>query len=179
MQIDWQKTLDDILGITCPRCGLFTSQLFAGHSSEPWAVEYAPRCEDCTDKEGCESRKLIFLCQACARDLRLRVSPVDEPGMMTLLIEECRDDLEGCLTYLAEDWQEDLDIEPEDVQLGFEALAPTVFQAELESRARFENEYLKYHQWFRTHNVSIPDPGWRANYVEEIVGLGYVTALGD
>jgi hypothetical protein len=179
MQIDWQKTLDDILGITCPRCGLWTGQLFAGHSNEPWAVEYAPRCEDCTDKEGCESRKLVFLCQACAKDLRLRVKPIDEVGMMTLLVEECRDDLEGCLAYLAEDWQEDLDVEPEDVQLGLEALAPKIFHAELETRARFENEYLKYHEWFRAHNLPIPDPGWRPRYVEEIVGLGYLTALGD
>ena len=62
---------------------------------------------------------------------------------------------------------------------GSRRFAPEVFQAELETRARFENEYLKHHQWFRAHNIPIPDPGWRARYVEEIVGLGYATALGD
>src|SRR5689334_1746821 len=97
MQIDWQKAVGDILAISCPRCGPPTPQLFAGHSDAPWAADYALRCQDCADKEGCESRKLIFLCQACAEELRLRVRPVDEVGMMTLLIEECRDDLEGCL----------------------------------------------------------------------------------
>ena len=179
MQIDWQSTLDDIIGILCPRCGSGTPRLFAGHSNEPWAADCAPRCENCTDKEDCESRKLVFLCESCARDLRLRVTPVDETGMMTLLLEECRNDLEDCLDYLEEGWQEDLDVAPEDVHLGFEAVAAAVFQAELEARARFENEYLKYHQWFRAHNVPIPEPEWRSKYVEEMIGLGYSTALGD
>jgi hypothetical protein len=56
---------------------------------------------------------------------------------------------------------------------------PDVFAEEDAWRRRLEEEYLSYHRWFREHNVRIPNPGWRAEYVEEIVALGYTTALGD
>ncbi|HEX5369911.1 MAG TPA: hypothetical protein VFY10_10900, partial [Dehalococcoidia bacterium] len=74
MQIDWVKTIEDIFAnqVTCPRCGILTPQLVAGYSRAPWAAEYAPRCANCTHKEDCESRKLVFLCEGCARELRLR-----------------------------------------------------------------------------------------------------------
>src|SRR3954467_13726630 len=102
MDIDWLKTIDDMFAneLLCPRCGVSAPRLLAGYSHEPWAAHVAPRCQDCTDKEDCESRKLVFLCESCARELRLRAKPVDRTGMMTLLIEDCRNDLDECLGYL-------------------------------------------------------------------------------
>jgi hypothetical protein len=38
---------------------------------------------------------------------------------------------------------------------------------------------LTYHRWFRDHNHRIPDAEWRSQYVEEVISLGYTTALGD
>jgi hypothetical protein len=46
-------------------------------------------------------------------------------------------------------------------------------------RHKLEDEYLSYHRWFREHEMHIPNPGWRSEYVEEIVELGYKTLLGD
>ncbi len=181
MQIDWAKTIEDILAdqISCPRCGALTPQLVAGYSRSPWAAEYAPRCKNCTHKEDCESRKLVFLCESCAREMRLRARPVDQEGMMTLLMEDCRKDLEECLDYLADYWQEDLDIEPEETGSRLEEVAPDVFEEETSWRQRLEEEYLTYHRWFREHNVRIAEPDWRAHYVEEMIALGYQTLLGD
>ena len=52
MQIDWAKTIEDIFEneVTCPRCGAITPQLFAGYSRATWGAEYAPRCQNCTNK---------------------------------------------------------------------------------------------------------------------------------
>ena len=36
-----------------------------------------------------------------------------------------------------------------------------------------------YHRWFREHAMRIPEPEWRAQYSEEVIGLGYTTELGD
>lgn len=181
MQIDWAQTIDDIFEnqTSCPRCGLITDQLVGGFSRAHWAAEYAPRCANCTNKEECESRKLVFLCAECAHELRLRARPVDQVGMMTLLIQDCRKDLEECLDYLAEYWQEDLDLPPEEVTARLEDVAPDVFEDETSWRSRLEEEYLTYHRWFRGHNVRLPEPEWRSQYVEEIIALGYKTALGD
>jgi hypothetical protein len=181
MNIDWSKTLEDIFDrdMTCPRCGLGGSEMMACYSRETWAAEFAPRCHDCTDKEDCETRKLVFLCRSCTKELDLRARPVDRKGMMLALLDDCRNDLDDCLVYLAEDWQEDLDVDPDEVELGLEKVAPAVFEAELEDRARFENEYLGYHRWFRRHHFPIPQPEWRGRYVEGIIALGYETALGD
>lgn len=181
MQFDWVKAIEDIFSdqTTCPRCGVMTEQLVAGYSRATWAAEYAPRCANCTHKEDCESRKLVFLCAACARELRLRARPVDQEGMMTLLMEDCRKDLEECLDYIADFWQEDLDVPPEDTASRLEDVAPEVFEEETSWRGRLEEEYLSYHRWFREHNLRIPDPEWRAHYVEEVIGLGYPTSLGD
>jgi hypothetical protein len=181
MQIDWAKAIDDIFEnqISCPRCGLITEQLVAGYSRAPWGAEYAPRCANCTNKEDCESRKLVFLCENCAKELRLRARPVDQIGMMTLLMQDCRKDMEECLDYLAEFWQEDLDVAPEEVTARLEDVAPDIFEDETSWRARLEEEYLSYHHWFREHNVRVPEPEWRSQYVEEIIGLGYATTLGD
>lgn len=181
MQIDWGRAIDDIFvsQISCPRCSVLTDKLVAGYSRATWSSEYAPRCVDCTHKEDCESRKLVFLCESCARELHLRARPVNQEGMMTLLIQDCRKDLEECLDYLAEYWQEDLDVPPEAADSRLEEIAPDVFEEESAWRAKLEEEYLTYHRWFRERKMRLPEPEWRAQYVEEIIGLGYTTTLGD
>lgn len=181
MQIDWDKTLEDILGdkMTCPRCGGFTSDTVAGYSRAPWAADYAPRCQFCTRKEDCDARKLVVLCEGCARELGLRARRVDQETVMGMLLDDCRKDLEECLEYLAEYWQEDLEVPPEEADKRLEEYDPEVFAEEDEGRRRLEEEYLSYHRWFREHGLRIPNPTWRAEYVEEIVALGYPTLLGD
>lgn len=181
MQIDWSKTIDEIFAdkLTCLRCGVLTAQVVAGYTRAPEAASYAPRCHHCTRKEDCDARKLVIVCETCARELRLRAKPVDEVGMMTMLLNDCRKDLEDCLDYLAEYWQEDLDIDPEDMDKRLEDVDPVAFAEEDNWRRRLEEEYLSYHQWFRERNIRIPDPGWRSEYVEEIIALGYDTLLGD
>jgi hypothetical protein len=181
MQIDWVKDIEAILSdqMTCPRCGVLTPQLVAGYSRAAWAAEYAPRCKNCTHKEDCDSRKLVFLCERCASELRLRARAVDQEGMMSLLINDCRKDLEDCLDYLADYWQEDLELDVDDPEARLEDVAPDVFEEENSWRQRLEEEYLSYHRWFRENGARIPEPEWRSRYVEEIVALGYTTQLGD
>ena len=181
MQIDWDKTIDEILGdrVSCPRCGSFNEQLVAGYTREPWGVDYAPRCQFCKRKDDCDARKLIVLCEGCARELRLRSRPVDQQTMMAMLLNDCRKDLEECLEYLAEYWQEDLDVPLEDGEKRLEEFDQEAFAEEDEARRRLEEEYLTYHRWFREHGLRVPDPGWRGEYVEELIELGYTTVLGE
>lgn len=181
MQIDWQKTIEEILSekIACPRCGSFADEVHAGYTREPWGADYAPRCQFCNRKEDCDARKLVVLCGQCASELKLRARPVDQQALMGMLINDCRKDLEESLDYLAEFWQEDLDVPPEDTETRLEDHDPSVFAEEDAARKRLEEEYLTYHRWFREHGLRIPEPGWRGDYVEEIIGLGYTTLLGD
>jgi hypothetical protein len=181
MQIDWDKTIDEILAekMSCPRCGSFTEEIVAGYTREPWGVDYAPRCQFCARKEECDSRKLVVLCESCARELGLRTRSVDQETLMVTLLNDCRKDLEECLDYLAEYWQEDLDVAPEDMDKRLEEFDADVFAEEDEARKRLEQEYQTYHRWFREHHLRIPDPGWRGEYAETIIGLGYQTLLGD
>jgi hypothetical protein len=181
MQIDWHKTIDDIFAdkISCRRCGSLSSTLVAGYSRSSAAAEFAPRPHFCKNKEECDARRLVVVCESCARELRLRAAPVDQEQMMAMLINDCRKDLEDCLDYLADYWQEDLDLDPSDGEARLEEVDPEIFAEEAEWRHKLEEEYLSYHRWFREHNARIPNPGWRSEYIEEIVGLGYATLLGD
>lgn len=181
MQIDWNRTINDILGerVTCLRCGSLASEIVVGYSRSPAASDWSPRFHDCAHKEECDARKLIVVCETCARELRLRARKVDEEGMMQMVISECRRELEECLDYLADYWMEDLDIDPDDMDRRLEEIAPEVFEEEDAVRRRLEEEYLTLHRWFREHHKRIPDPGWRSEYVEEILELGYATQLGD
>jgi hypothetical protein len=45
-------------------------------------------------------------------------------------------------------------------------------------RKRLE-ESTNYQRWFREKGLPIPNPGWRSEYVEEILALGYTTILGE
>jgi transcription elongation factor Elf1 len=181
MQIDWGKTVNDILDdkISCPRCGRLESMVHVGYSRSSSAAEYAPRCQNCSRKEGCEARKLVVVCEACAKDFHIRASAVDKQGMMTLLLNDCRKDLEDCLDYLADYWQEDLEVSPEEEDGTLEGVAPDVFEEEDAWRRQLEEEYLSYHRWFRERGVRISNAHWRSEYVEEVIALGYTTLLGD
>ncbi|MGD0766162.1 MAG: hypothetical protein ABR978_07640 [Dehalococcoidia bacterium] len=181
VQIDWSRTINDILSskVSCLRCGRLESLVCVGYSRSLTAVDHAPRCQDCSRKEGCDARKLVVLCEACAAELRIRARPVDQEGMMALLMNDCRKDLEECLDYLADYWQEELDVDADGEDSRLEGVAPDVFAEENTWRAHLEEEYLSYHRWFRGHGQGIPDAGWRSEYVEEIVSLGYTTLLGD
>jgi hypothetical protein len=181
MQIDWGKTIDDILAsnISCLRCGRMEPYACVGYSRSATAAEYAPRCQSCSRKEGCEARKLVVLCESCAKELRIRASPTDQQAMMALLMNDCRKDLEDCLDYLADYWQEDLDIAPEQADGSLEGVAPDVFAEEDAWRRQLDEEYLSYHRWFREHGLRVPNAGWRSEYVEEVITLGYTTLLGD
>ncbi len=181
MQIDWQKTIEEILSdkMACPRCGSFTEDIVASYTREPWGADYAPRCQFCTRKEDCDARKLVVLCEGCARELNLRSRKIDQQTLMVMLLNDCRKDLEESLDYLAEYWQEDLEVAPEEASKRLEEYDPAAFAEEDEARRRLEEEYLTYHRWFRDHGMRLPDPAWRAEYVEELVALGYSTLLGD
>jgi len=181
MQIDWQKTIEEILAdkMACPRCGTFTEEVVAGYTRESWGADYAPRCRFCTQKEDCDARKLVVLCGACAQELRLRARPVDQETLMIMLLTDCRKDLDECLDYLVEYWQEDLDVAPDESEKRLEEFDPETFAEEDDARHRLEDEYLSYHHWFREHGLRIPESGWRSEYVEEILSLGYSTLLGD
>jgi len=181
MQIDWQKTIEEILAdkTACPRCGAFTEELVAGYTREPWGADYAPRCRFCVRKDDCDARKLVVLCAKCARELHLRARTVDQESLMVLLLTDCRKDLDECLDYLAEYWQEDLEVPPDESDKRLEEFDAEAFGEEDEARRRLEDEYLTYHRWFREHGLRLPDSGWRSEYVEEILGLGYSTLLGD
>ncbi|MEX0749429.1 MAG: hypothetical protein WD359_01355, partial [Dehalococcoidia bacterium] len=88
-------------------------------------------------------------------------------------------DLEDCLDYLADYWQEDLDVDPNDTTARLEEVDPEIFAEEDAWRRKLEEEYLTLHRRFRDKNVRIPNPGWRGEYVEEILSLGYTTLLGE
>ena len=181
MQIDWNQTINDILGnkVACRRCGALNSEIVVGYSRSPAAAEWAARPHTCAHKEECDARKLIAVCEQCARELRLRARKVDEEGMMVMIMEECRRELEDVLDYLADYWMEDLDIDPDEMGKRLEDVDPEIFHEESEWRRQLEEEYLSLHRWFREHRHPIPDPGWRSEYVEEIIGLGYTTLLGE
>ncbi|MDP3768281.1 MAG: hypothetical protein Q8S13_09715, partial [Dehalococcoidia bacterium] len=119
------------------------------------------------------------LCSGCARELQVRARSVNQQQLMDMLLNDCRKDLEECLDYLAEYWQEDLDVPPDESNKRLDEYDPEAFAEENEARRRLEEEYLTYHRWFREHNLRIPDAAWRAEYAEELIGLGYPTLLGD
>jgi len=181
MQIDWNQTINDIFAdkLSCLRCGSLTPDIVAGFSRSPAAAEYSPRVHDCAHKDECDARKLVVVCDACARELRLRGQRVDAEGLMTMILNDCRRELEECLDYLADYWQEDLDVDPADMEKRLEDVDPEVYAEETATRKRLEEEYLSLQRWFRTHHARIPNPGWRAEYAEELIELGYTTLLGD
>jgi hypothetical protein len=181
MRIDWERAINEIFSekIACLRCGKLCHEVYVGYSRAPGAAAYSPRHHECPQKDECDARKLVVVCESCAKELRLRARKVDEETMMGMIMAECRRELDESLDYLAEYWQEELDVGPEEMDKRLEEVDPEAFAEEDRRRARLEEEYLQLHRWFREHGKRIPDPGWRSEYVEEIIALGYTTRLGD
>ncbi len=181
MQIDWEETINKMFGdvLSCPRCGRDYETLVIGYSRKPTLNEYAPRHRNCPRGDECDARKLISLCETCARSEGLHGSEVDASTALESYMLDCRRDLEESLDYLAEYWRDDYELTPEEIDLNLEEVDPDVYREETAWRQRLEEEYLRYHREFRDRKRRVPAPGWRSEYVEEIRALGYDTLLGD
>jgi hypothetical protein len=181
MQIDWQRAINDILSkkLSCPRCGSLADEVVIGYLRMPEAAAWAPLCEGCQRKENCDARKFVVLCDDCATQLRLRGHKVGEEAFMQALLDECRRNLEETLDYLADYWREDLDIDPDEMDKRLEEVDPDLFEEEDNWRRYLEDQYGKIHNWYREHRIPVPNPGWRSEYVEDLIALGYKTQLGD
>ena len=181
MQIDWQRAINDILSkkLSCPRCGSLADEVLVGYLRLPEAADWAPLCEGCTKREGCDARKFVVLCETCSSSMRLRGRRVDEDGFMLALLEECRRSLEETLDYLADYWREDLDVDPDEMEKRLEEVDPELFGEEDGWRRYLEEQYLKIHLWLRERHIPITNPGWRSEYVEDVIAQGYPTLLGD
>jgi hypothetical protein len=180
-QFDWDKTLDEILSekMSCQACDALGDEMIVGYTRNPDAAMFAQRCRDCVDKSDCDARKLVCVCEACARKYRVNGQKVDEVGMMAIMLDECRHNLEESVDYLASYWKEDAEIEYEEMDKALAEVDPDLFKEEDSWRMRLEEEYLQIHRWFREHHQAIPVPGWRSEYVEDVLSLGYTTLLGD
>lgn len=181
MQLDWDKAINEILAekMTCQACGAMGDEMIVGFTREVSAAEFATRCKECVDKSDCDARKLVVVCEPCARIHRVNGEMMDETAMMGVLLDECRHNLEDSVDYLATYWKEEIEVDYDDMAKGLDEVDPELFKEEDSWRLRLEEEYLQLHRWFREHGAPIPDPGWRSNYVEEVIGLGYTTLLGD
>jgi hypothetical protein len=180
-QFDWDKTINEILAgnMVCQACGALGDEMVVGYTRSAEAAQFAERCKDCTDKSDCDARKLVVVCQPCARTYRVNGELTDETGMMSVILDECRRNLEESVDYLANFWKEDIDVEYDDMEKPLQEVDPELFKEEDSWRLKLEEEYLAMHRWFREHQKPIPDPGWRSQYVEDVVQLGYTTLLGD
>ncbi len=181
MQLDWDKTINEILAgtLTCQACAAMGEEMVVGFTRNSDAAEFALRCKECVDKTDCDARKLVVVCEPCARKFRVNGRLTNEVGMMTILMEECRHNLEESIDYLAEYWKEEIEVDYDDMQKRLDEVDPDLFKEEDSWRLRLEEEYLLYHRWFREHGHPVPDPGWRSQYVEEVAALGFSTLLGD
>jgi hypothetical protein len=181
MQINWEEAVNKLFEhrMTCPRCERDYQKLTVGYSRKPSLNRFAPRHRDCPRGDDCDARKLVTLCGDCARIERFRGGEVDAGQVIESYLLDCRRDLEESLDYLAEYWRDDFDLSEEELDRTLEQVDPEAFREEDEWRRRHEEEYLRYHREFRSRSLRIPQPGWRAEYVEEIRSLGYETALGD
>ncbi len=181
MSVDWDKTINDILAgtLACQACNALGDEMIVGYTRSPEAAEFAPRCQDCTDKSDCDARKLVVVCEACAGRYRVNGQLMDEAGWMGIQLDECRRNLEESLDYLSTYWKEEASIEYADMSRRLEEVDPDTFREEDGWRARMEEEYLRIHRWFRERHLRVPDAGWRSQYVEDVVALGYSSRLGD
>jgi hypothetical protein len=181
VQINWEDTINQIFTdvLSCPRCGQDSDALVVGYSRKPSLNPYAPRHRNCPRAEECDARKLITLCEDCAREEGLAGQLCDAVQTLETYILDCRRDLEESLDYIAEYWRDDYELSPDALDANLEELDPDVFREETQWRQRLEEEYLRYHREFRDRHRRIPSPGWRSEYVEEIRALGYDTLLGD
>ena len=181
MQLDWDKAINEILSgkMSCQACESLGDEMIVGYTREAAAAEFAMRCKECTDKSECDARKLVVVCESCARTYRVNGAMMDEPGMMAVFLDECRRHLEDSVDYLATYWKEEIEVSYEDMAKSLEEVDQELFKEEDGWRLRLEEEYLQLHRWFRERHIPILDPGWRSQYVEEVIAMGYTSLLGD
>ena len=181
VQLDWDKAINEILAskLACQACNVLGEQMVVGYTRNADAAQFAPRCRDCADKSDCDARKLVVVCEDCARKYRVNGELTNEIGVMAVQLDECRRNLEESLDYLATYWKEEGDIEFDDMGRRLDEVDPETFREEDAWRARLEEEYLQLHRWFRERRARVPDPGWRSQYVEDVIELGYTTLLGE
>ncbi len=181
MQIDWQRAINDILAskLSCPRCGALVEEVMIGYLRTAEAAQWAPLCDGCTKRDNCDARKFVLLCPSCATETRLRARATNEQGFMIALMEECRRTLDESLDYIADYWREDLDIDPAEMDKRLVEVEPDLFEEENSWRRYVEEQYLKLHAWLRERRITIPNPGWRSEYVEEVIAADYTSLLGD
>ncbi len=181
MSVDWDKTINEILAgtLACQACDALGDEMIVGYTRSTEAAEFAARCQDCTDKSDCDARKLVVVCEPCANQYRVNGELMTEAGWMGVQLDETRRNLEESLDYLSTYWKEEAEIEFADMSRKLEEVDPDTFREEDGWRARMEEEYLRIHRWFREHRVRVPDPGWRSQYVEDVVALGYTSRLGE
>ena len=125
------------------------------------------------------ARKLITLCKGCARLERLRGEPQVAAQVLEAYLLDCRHELDSSLDFVAEDWRDDYELSDEHQDDRLEEVDPSAFEEERARRRRLEEEYLSYHREFRSRKRRIPQPGWRGEYAEEVVNLGFETLLGS
>lgn len=181
MSVDWDKTINEILAgtLACQACNALGDEMIVGYTRSPEAAEFAMRCQDCTDKSDCDARKLVVVCEPCANRYRVNGQLMTEAGWMGVQLDETRRNLEESLDYLSTYWKEEAEIEFADMERKLEEVDPDTFREEDGWRARLEEDYLRIHRWFREHRARVPDPGWRSQYVEDVVALGYTSRLGE
>ena len=181
MQVDWDKTINEILAetLTCQACKAIGDEMIVGYTRSTDAAEFATRCRDCTDKTDCDARKLVVVCEACASRYKVNGELMTEAGWMAVQMDECRRNLEESLDYLSTYWKEEAGIEYADMSRKLEEVDPETFREEDGWRTRLEEEYLQIQHWFRERHIRVPDPGWRSQYVEDVVNIGSSSLLGD
>ena len=181
MAVDWDKTINEILAgtLACQACQALGDEMIVGYTRNAEAAEFAMRCQECTDKSDCDARKLVVVCEPCAGRYRVNGQLMTEAGWMGVQLDECRRNLEESLDYLSTYWKEEAEIEYADMSRRLEEVDPETFREEDGWRAQMEEEYLRIHRWFRDHHVRVPDAGWRSQYVEDVIALGYTSLLGD
>lgn len=181
MNFNWDDALEQILGrhLVCPRCQGDHELLVVGYASRPSLTRFAARHGDCQRGDDCDARKLITLCEACARAEHFRGASQDASQVLTSYMLDCRRELDDALAYLSEYWRDDPDLDDDELDGRPEDVDPEAFAEESAFRLKLEEEYLRYHRQFREQQIRIPEPGWRSDYVDEICTLGYTTLLGD
>ena len=181
VRINWEDAINQIFEqrLRCPRCQKDLESLVVCYSRKPALSPFAPRHRNCPRGDSCEARKLITLCEDCARVEKLRGTPADAGQLLETYMLDCRRDLEESLDYIAEYWRDEVDLDEDNFDRRLEEVDPAAYREESEWRRRLEEEYVRYHREFRQLNRRIPAAGWRAEYVEEIRALGYDTVLGD